>query len=252
MCQFVRSHAGTGMTSDLKTYPTMNRFILYAGLLAAAVTAAGCRQAPTGNTDGDGTISPSFVQQYYDLSAIAVRQYFDYPYIQIMPETYETCSYSVPPSVRFKALSEKYGDTAYNRPLAPFSHTVYCNEFSGIDIFSDRDFDAAHPAGTSLSDIVRIVGASPYRYIRNGYTAPFDWRELPEDYRIENGISYLEGYLPVNGTLCELDAEEMYMLDPFELYLKFTILPEIQKHTVTVVLREQETEITGSTEIIFP
>ena len=166
MCQFVRSHAGTGMTSDLKTYPTMNRFILYAGLLAAAVTAAGCRQAPTGNTDGDGTISPSFVQQYYDLSAIAVRQYFDYPYIQIMPETYETCSYSVPPSVRFKALSEKYGDTAYNRPLAPFSHTVYCNEFSGIDIFSDRDFDAAHPAGTSLSDIVRIVGASPYRYIR--------------------------------------------------------------------------------------
>ena len=68
MCQFVRSHAGTGMTSDLKTYPTMNRFILYAGLLAA-----GCRQAPTGNTDGDGTISPSFVQQYYDLSAIAVR-----------------------------------------------------------------------------------------------------------------------------------------------------------------------------------
>lgn len=116
MCQFVRSHAGTGMTSDLKTYPTMNRFILYAGLLAAAVTATGCRQAPTGNTDGDGTISPSFVQQYYDLSAIAVRQYFDYPYIQIMPETYETCSYSVPPSVRFKALSEKYGDTAYNRP----------------------------------------------------------------------------------------------------------------------------------------
>ena len=107
MCQFVRSHAGTGMTSDLKTYPTMNRFILYAGLLAAAVTATGCRQAPTGNTDGDGTISPSFVQQYYDLSAIAVRQYFDYPYIQIMPETYETCSYSVPPSVRFKALSEK-------------------------------------------------------------------------------------------------------------------------------------------------
>ena len=73
MCQYVRSHAGTGMTSDLKTYPTMNRFILYAGLLAAAVTAAGCRQAPTGNTDGDGTISPSFVQQYYDLSAIAVR-----------------------------------------------------------------------------------------------------------------------------------------------------------------------------------
>ena len=119
-----------------------------------------------------------------------------------MPETYETCSYSVPPSVRFKALSEKYGDTAYNRPLAPFSHTVYCNEFSGIDIFSDRDFDAAHPAGASLSDIVRIVGASPYRYIRNGYTAPFDWRDLPEDYRIENGISYLEGYLPVNGTLC--------------------------------------------------
>ena len=116
-----------------------------------------------------------------------------------MPETYETCSYSVPPSVRFKALSEKYGDTAYNRP-----------------------------------------------------PAPFDWRDLPEDYRIENGISYLEGYLPVNGTLCELDAEEMYMLDPFELYLKFTILPEIKKHTVTVVLREQETEITGSTEIIFP
>lgn len=156
MCQFVRSHAGTGMTSDLKTYPTMNRFILYAAC-SQRRHRGGVRQAPTGNTDGDGTISPSFVQQYYDLSAIAVRQYFDYPYIQIMPETYETCSYSVPPSVRFKALSEKYGDTAYNRPLAPFSHTVYCNEFSGIDIFSDRDFDAAHPAGTSLSDIVRIV-----------------------------------------------------------------------------------------------
>ena len=74
MCQFVRFYAGPVMTSDLKPNPTMNRFILSAGLLAAAVTAAGCRQAPTGNTDGDGTISPSIVQQYYDLSAIAVRQ----------------------------------------------------------------------------------------------------------------------------------------------------------------------------------
>ena len=143
----------------------------------------------------------------------------------------------------------RYGLRPSARSVQPYG---YCNEFSGIDIFSDRDFDAAHPAGASLSDIVRIVGASPYRYIRNGYTAPFDWRELPEDYRIENGISYLEGYLPVNGTLCELGAEEMYMLDPFELYLKFTILPEIKNHTVTVVLRENETEITGSTEIIFP
>ena len=109
-----------------------------------------------------------------------------------MPETYETCSYSVPPSVRFKALSEKYGDTAYNRPLAPFSHTVYCNEFSGIDIFSDRDFDAAHPAGASLSDIVRIVGASPYRYIRNGYTVRLERpaRRLPDRERnlISGGI----------------------------------------------------------------
>ena len=80
-----------------------------------------------------------------------------------MPETYETCSYSVPPSVRFKALSEKYGDTAYNRPLAPFSHTVYCNEFSGIDIFSDRDFDRLERPARRLPDRERnlISGGIP-------------------------------------------------------------------------------------------
>ena len=38
-----------------------------------------------------------------------------------------------------------------------------------IDVFSDKDFDEAHPAGTNLKDIILFTTFSPYPFIKNGY-----------------------------------------------------------------------------------
>lgn len=37
-------------------------------------------------------------------------------------------------------------------------------------MISDRDFDDAHPAGTSLGDVVKYGGQSYWEYVKSGYT----------------------------------------------------------------------------------
>jgi hypothetical protein len=44
-----------------------------------------------------------------------------------------------------------------------------------IDIVCSEDFDAEHPAGSSLNDMVSIVGVSPKKFFDSGYLDRFDW-----------------------------------------------------------------------------
>ena len=77
----------------------------------------------------------------------------------------------------YDELCLKYGDMTYNRE----EFVVYGSEprflaYSpvSIDIVSDVDFDAEHPAGTSLNDIVVFDAYSSKPYIDSGYVE-YDW-----------------------------------------------------------------------------
>ena len=84
-------------------------------------------------------------------------------------------------------VSVKYyhkGDEAYNRLsvkhrdsfegwtnkyyFSTFS-ICYAMDFSSIDIICNREYDANHPAGSSLADIVNYEAISIYPWIRSGY-----------------------------------------------------------------------------------
>lgn len=78
----------------------------------------------------------------------------------------------------FNYYARLYGDTLYNRPLQPASNCAIADAFSKISVVADADFDAAHPAGTPLDDIICLRSESAYEYIRSGYKSPYEDRQM--------------------------------------------------------------------------
>ena len=72
-------------------------------------------------------------------------------------------------------FSNKYGDTSYYEELKfvvvpPADHTYYLTpDMRDISLVCSSDYDAAHPSGTDLGDIIRYSGCSLYPFIKNGY-----------------------------------------------------------------------------------
>lgn len=126
----------------------------------------------------------------------------------------------------FRDLYTKYGDTDFNGYLVPYTMQAVATEFTSIDVTCDQAFDPAHPAGSSLADLVTLVGASAYPYLQSGYKASFDWRTAPADYSFEEEpvAHYGSGFSPVNNRLDALSPDDMRLLDP-TLYLRFKTRP---------------------------
>lgn len=86
----------------------------------------------------------------------------------------------------FNAYCSRHNDTSFNKECLFFENAhpdelVYnSNVYIGFDIesisiISDADFDAAHPSGTPLNDIIRFEGLSIMPYINSGYVQEFNW-----------------------------------------------------------------------------
>ena len=102
--------------------------------------------------------------------------------IDLYWDTFDTKEYSYKSwgkeKERYKELCIKHNDLGYNeRKVDPkdldtgdFTYRmVYWKDFVAIDVVSDRDFDAEHPAGSSLGDVVGYRGWSYWEYVKNGY-----------------------------------------------------------------------------------
>ncbi len=74
--------------------------------------------------------------------------------------------------------SAKYGDLSFNEEITYFAradcrHGPYVTpDIASLSVVSSSDYDAAHPAGAELRDIIRYSGVSLYPFIKNGYSAP--------------------------------------------------------------------------------
>lgn len=71
----------------------------------------------------------------------------------------------------FLRLAEANGDTDYNKPMRNLMsrHTCFARTIREVHVVSNFDYDDAHPAGTSLDDIVCIWIESFAPFIRSGY-----------------------------------------------------------------------------------
>ena len=132
------------------------------------------------------TNCPSYVVCYVDLASIKLTPEPTTPgCILLEAENDFSKTYSLHSTganqERYAQLCEKHKDLSYNQyrviggVLDRESVTYNDCDFSMITINADMDFDEMHPAGTDLSDIVRFLSWSPYRYIISGYSAYYHY-----------------------------------------------------------------------------
>jgi hypothetical protein len=128
-------------------------------------------------------------------------------------------------AVRYDALCAKYNDLNYNKKTR-YIKGIHCrtyssNEIASIDVASNVDFDTEHSAGSSLGDIVRLLSASPIKFIQSGYKETFDWNiQSPSVFKRESAFAFCyddDGpadihHRPVHGLLTELTQEDMQLM----------------------------------------
>ena len=160
----------------------------------------------------------------------------------------------------FDALCLKHNDMSYNRtvkihdpgdlPLHQYSGV----DFSAIRIVSDSDFDAAHPAGTDLGDIVRYAYFSPKKYIDSGYIDEFDWATA-DGLAGELYATYASRFEhPVEKMVSELTPDDLILLGIYDLgFLQFETNPTFsQTHRLTVTMTTDDgRELSASKDLEF-
>lgn len=129
----------------------------------------------------------------------------------------------------FDFLSHYYDDTTFH--LSSFEgrrnavvHASIAEPMLSITVISDKDFDEKHPAGTPLDDIVFFSAGTPYPFIKSGYKK---WYE-----RIDSHFD--GGYTIIEGTLSELNPEDLVLLNTEHMYIDFPLVPKEKEHNITV------------------
>lgn len=69
----------------------------------------------------------------------------------------------------FDALSIYYNDLSYNRYTIDGPRTAINDSIYKIEVYTVENFDASHPAGSDISDLIECRYISYYDYIQSGY-----------------------------------------------------------------------------------
>lgn len=93
-------------------------------------------------------------------------------------------------------------------------------DFTTVEVVSDSDFDGQHPAGSRLDDLLLFCSASPWRFIRSGYTEKANWsdRDIPQAvHRYYGNVMPYDAqnagyYHPVYGKASEMGPDELTLL----------------------------------------
>jgi len=174
------------------------RVLLDSAILAAVLVSCDVAQ---------DCVLDSFVQAYvktgaiyllgYDESSIAVRIAHDRP-----GSSWYTWYGSTETRHRiYDSLCTKHGDHGFNRHFRVIDGgmeiTIYPDaDVREITVTCSTDFDARHPAGTPLDDIIRLASYSPYKYIQSGYTDTYSYQEstVSESFAEHMGEIFKGGY----------------------------------------------------------
>ena len=142
-----------------------------------------------------------------------------------------------------KALyfAKKYGDISYKGKVSEGQHTALAYPIEKITIWCDEDFDAEHPAGEPLDDIVNLKYTTFHKFIESGYKSTFDnpmWLDPEEEV-------FLLPFSSINADITKLIGSNLanygignikFISNPEELgeytfTLEVTIKGEVFKHT---------------------
>lgn len=141
------------------------------------------------------------------------------------------------------SLAKAHHDTEYKRSGKTFSYCQFVRT-ERIDVFSDTDYDAAHPAGTPLNDIVDIQFSSAEDYVQSNYTEGKYLSELTTpvlEYDDMRG-----GYYPADEiSMLQEPLEEFNRIQrkliSFFFFFKFRSDPsQTAEHNFTIVYRNEQ------------
>jgi hypothetical protein len=160
----------------------------------------------------------------------------------------------------YEALCRKHNDVSYNRtveyhtPDELSGYEYIGTDFVSIHVVSDSDFDAEHPAGADLGDILCYAFYSPKKYIDSGYKLMFDWSTaegFAYDLFAGNGPGTEH---PICKLASELGPDDLTLLGIYCLgYLRFESDPTLsQTHCLTVTMTTDDgKELSASIDVDF-
>lgn len=208
-------------------------------LMLVAVVLVGCTQS-------EKHFCRSLVQEYRHNKTLEVAETYEGndDMFEKTIQLYFVCDYSVDmlsegaEKELYDSLCKQNNDMAYNREdrfipdKTNFNNKCYFPDVAHIDVVSDADFDAEHPAGTSLNDCIELFCTSFYNYIANGYTGA-DKNNMTN--RIEMPLS-------------ELTETSLPLIKDGHYWLEFTKLPDAEQvHTMTITFTDREGSVFTTT-----
>ncbi len=151
--------------------------------------------------------------------------------------------------LRYDSLCKAHKDTEYSRKEKHYSGAqigIVTYRRMTLDITSDTQYDAAHPAGTSLADIIEINVYSAKEIIESGY-----------DISLCGKMKNDKGYeFHVKGMGHELKMplkqfnEEYRKLIRDGIYLDFKTAPDVTStHRFTVTYRDEDGRVLTATAV---
>ncbi|MBO7568042.1 MAG: hypothetical protein J6T60_13205 [Bacteroidales bacterium] len=153
-------------------------------------------------------------------------------------DMYRSVAYCSPDGYQlemYKKYAKFYGDTTYHERHILGEPNACAAPLSKINVTSDKDYDEAHPAGTSLNDLFLISYPRLYQYIKSGY-------------KPQQGMNSYE-----LDSVSELTAFKEEPLFECETHLLFKKQPDAPgKYTFTVTLDFGEDPLTGKKVTVPP
>ena len=225
----------------------MKRVLL---LVASVITLWGCNSETVVHPLGESIFTHHFISSFVDADELVIKQDAEDPQVFYLRFEKE----KIVGSEISEVLYEKYGDTTYDRyvPQDPSITMCFANEFDSIDITSSADFGDIK-AGESLAGVVMFRGASAKPYVDNGYKVSGNWTDEIKAEIGAYGMGLLRSeFHPVVISVSELETENLELLTPHFVSLRFTQAPEIKEHTITVSLVDNEKRHTAQIDLVFP
>ena len=188
--------------------------------------------------------SPYYVQTYiaandFDLKAVEgngnyiVGIFFKGERISILPPA---------DKVRFEELAEAFGDGSYTGTVLPDANKALADALSSVSVVCDKEYDAAHEAGSSLDDLVTFCATSPYEFIRGGYKDTVRNDDYPEYFK-EMAMNQDVGYKPVEMPVGAVNKNNSSMLYPIcHLYFKRRPAQD-GEYVFTITVKTEDMEI---------
>ena len=134
----------------------------------------------------------------------------------------------------YDSLCVAHNDTEYQKSIYSTGGFGYLTVYRKmtLDVVSDAPYDAAHPAGASLADIITVRFPSAREFIESGYVLPKS--DTPEkEWHPRNGVTLIQ-------SLSQFNTEHRKLMGGWFRF-EFTKAPDATStHTFTIVYRDED------------